>query len=141
MKILISNDDGMESPGIHTLAASLQKLGEVTVVAPHRERSTAGHSLTLHKPLRIVSVGDNKYATSGTPADCIYLGMREVMKSLPGIAGKPRKLAALANFSWQVARCLSQPAVTVNVCPAASGARAADGRLLFESLIEAYAHA
>ncbi|MBI1862047.1 MAG: 5'/3'-nucleotidase SurE [Deltaproteobacteria bacterium] len=85
MKILISNDDGMESHGIHSLAKNLKKLGEVTVVAPHRERSTAGHSLTLHKPLRITNLGDGKYATSGTPADCIYLGMREVMKSLPDV--------------------------------------------------------
>lgn len=85
MKILVSNDDGIDSPGIRALAQSLKKLGDVTVVAPHRERSTAGHSLTLHKPLRINNLGDNMYATSGTPADCIYLGMREVLKALPDI--------------------------------------------------------
>lgn len=85
MKILISNDDGFESPGITELAKELQKLGEVTVVAPHRERSTSGHSLTLHKPLRIIKVDDITYATTGTPADCIYLGMREVMKAKPDL--------------------------------------------------------
>lgn len=53
MKILISNDDGFDSPGIQALAHEASQIGEVVVVAPHRERSTAGHSLTLHKPLRI----------------------------------------------------------------------------------------
>jgi len=85
MKILISNDDGIESPGIQALAKSMAMLGEVTVVAPTRERSTSGHSLTLHKPLRIIPYQANQFATSGSPADCIYLGMREVMKTRPDI--------------------------------------------------------
>jgi 5'-nucleotidase len=85
MKILISNDDGVTSPGILALAEAAKSLGEVFVVAPHRERSTAGHSLTLHKPLRISKVGENIYATSGTPADCIYLGIREVLKGKPDL--------------------------------------------------------
>ena len=85
MKILISNDDGIESPGLHALAKHLATIGMVTVVAPHRERSTAGHSLTLHKPLRITSHGNHFYSTSGTPADCIYLGIREILKSSPDL--------------------------------------------------------
>lgn len=85
MRILISNDDGFDSPGILELAKAVSSLGEVTVVAPHRERSTAGHALTLHKPLRIAKIADNIYATSGTPADCIYLGMREVLKGEPDL--------------------------------------------------------
>lgn len=85
MRILISNDDGIDSPGIVALAKAMATIGEVTVVAPHRERSTAGHSLTLHKPLRIHKVGPNFYSTSGTPADCIYLGTRELMKPKPDL--------------------------------------------------------
>lgn len=85
MNILISNDDGIESPGIVLLAEALGKLGEVTVVAPHRERSTAGHSLTLHKPLRIQCRRPGFYATSGTPADCIYLGIREILGKAPDL--------------------------------------------------------
>ncbi len=85
MKILISNDDGIESPGIHALASALEAFGEVTVVAPHRERSTAGHSLTLHKPLRIFELAPGRYATTGTPADCIYLGIREILKVKPDL--------------------------------------------------------
>ena len=85
MKILISNDDGIESPGIRALAEAVKSFGEVYVVAPHRERSTAGHSLTLHKPLRIQSLGNNYFSTSGTPADCVYLGIREIVKGRPDV--------------------------------------------------------
>lgn len=85
MKILISNDDGVDAPGINALASEIQKIGDVTVVAPHRERSTAGHALTLHKPLRIKKLGEGRYSTSGTPADCVYLGMRQVLQSTPDL--------------------------------------------------------
>lgn len=85
MKILISNDDGIDSPGIKALAEAVKDLGEVFVVAPHRERSTAGHSLTLHKPLRIHELGNNYFSTSGTPADCVYLGIREIVKGRPDV--------------------------------------------------------
>ena len=85
MKILIANDDGIDSPGISALADAVKDLGQVVVVAPNRERSTSGHSLTLHKPLRIAELGPGRYATSGTPADCIYIGMREILKAKPDL--------------------------------------------------------
>lgn len=85
MKILISNDDGIDSPGIKALANAVKDLGDVFVVAPHRERSTAGHSLTLHKPLRIQSLGNQHFSTTGTPADCVYLGIREIVKGRPDV--------------------------------------------------------
>jgi len=85
MDILISNDDGIESPGILALAEGLSTLGKVVVVAPHRERSTAGHSLTLHKPLRINEVRSNYFAITGTPADCVYVATRRIMKKKPDI--------------------------------------------------------
>ncbi len=85
MRILISNDDGIESQGILRLAEMAKQLGEVTVVAPHRERSTSGHSLTLHKPLRIIEVRPGYYAATGTPADCIYLGIHQVLKQKPDL--------------------------------------------------------
>lgn len=85
LRILIANDDGITSPGIEALAQAVSDLGEVTVVAPNRERSTSGHSLTLHKPLRVAQVAPSRYSTSGTPADCIYLGMREVLKAKPDV--------------------------------------------------------
>lgn len=85
MKILISNDDGFDSPGIQLLAKAVEEIGEVYVVAPHRERSTAGHSLTLHKPLRIMEHGPRRFSTSGTPADCIYLGIHYLIKGKPDL--------------------------------------------------------
>ncbi len=85
MKILISNDDGIDAPGIKALAKVLASVGEVTVVAPHRERSTASHSLTLHKPLRVYEVGPNQYSVSGSPADCVYLGLRFIMRERPDL--------------------------------------------------------
>ena len=67
MSILIANDDGIASPGIQALAASLRALDdEVYVVAPDRERSAASHSLTLHRPLRIHERGENQFAIDGT---------------------------------------------------------------------------
>jgi 5'-nucleotidase len=85
MNILIANDDGIDSPGILKLAEALETVGNVTVVAPHRERSTSGHSLTLHKPLRCYEVKKNYYAISGSPADCVYMATRLLMKNKPDI--------------------------------------------------------
>lgn len=79
MKILISNDDGIYSPGIAALENALKENGDTTVVAPAQERSTAGHSLTLHKPLRIEEVNEGHFAINGTPADCIWLGIRKIL--------------------------------------------------------------
>jgi 5'-nucleotidase len=80
MRILISNDDGVHAPGIHALAKEFSRDCQVVVVAPERERSTTGHSLTLHKPLRLRRLEPNVYWVSGGPADCIYLGVNAVLK-------------------------------------------------------------
>ena len=81
--ILVTNDDGIHSPGLKTLAEALQETGEVYVVAPDRERSAAGHSLTLHKPLRAAEVASGWYAVSGTPTDCVTLGVMGMLKEKP----------------------------------------------------------
>lgn len=78
--ILVTNDDGILSPGIHALADSLKRLGKVTVVAPAQERSTTGHSLTLHKPIRLEQLRAGYYAINGTPADCVYLAVKRLFK-------------------------------------------------------------
>lgn len=85
MKILLSNDDGVEAFGLKILADVFEKWGDVTVVAPEKERSTTGHSLTLHKPLRLKPVKPGFFAVNGGPADCIYLGVHEVLKKKPAI--------------------------------------------------------
>ncbi|MFQ5827836.1 MAG: 5'/3'-nucleotidase SurE [Candidatus Methylomirabilia bacterium] len=79
--LLLTNDDGIFAPGLAALAEALADLGEVCVVAPDRERSTIGHALTLHRPLRADRVGERRYAVNGTPSDCVNLG---VLGLLPG---------------------------------------------------------
>ena len=75
MKILLSNDDGYRAEGIRHLAVALQGLAELTVVAPERNRSGAGHSLTLDVPLRVFQVEPNVYYVNGTPTGCVHLAI------------------------------------------------------------------
>ena len=81
--ILVTNDDGVRSDGIHALAAGLASLGEVTIVAPMAEASAIGHALTLRRPLRIEEVSPRVYSVDGTPTDCVNLAITTVLKSLP----------------------------------------------------------
>jgi 5'/3'-nucleotidase len=79
-RILVTNDDGVFSEGIERLAAALAAVGEVFTVAPDQERSAAGHSLTLHSPLRAKLVGENRWSVDGTPTDCVNWGVLHLMK-------------------------------------------------------------
>lgn len=83
MLILVTNDDGILSPGISVLAEHLQSLGDVRVVAPDRERSAAGHSLTLHAPLRAEQIRPGWFAVDGTPTDCVNLGIHGLIQQVP----------------------------------------------------------
>ena len=65
--------------------ARLKKLGDVTVVAPLEEKSTTGHSLTIHKPLRMIQMAPHVWGVSGSPADCVYLSMKELFKAKPDL--------------------------------------------------------
>ncbi|OUD12657.1 5'/3'-nucleotidase SurE [Thioflexithrix psekupsensis] len=83
MKILVSNDDGYLSPGLHCLVTMLKKRAEVTVVAPDRNRSGASNSLTLESPLR-ASTADNGFIyVDGTPTDCVHLALTGLLRELP----------------------------------------------------------
>ena len=75
MKILVSNDDGYLATGINVLADALEKVADVVVFAPDRNRSAASNSLTLSTPLRVKQVGDNRYSVNGTPSDCVHLAL------------------------------------------------------------------
>jgi 5'-nucleotidase len=78
--ILVSNDDGVHSPGLHHLVEALQEVGEVYAVAPDRERSAASHALTLHKPLRVEEIRKGVFSVNGTPTDCVNLGVLFLLK-------------------------------------------------------------
>lgn len=80
MRILLCNDDSVHARGILVLEKALRSLGDVRVVAPLEEKSTAGHSLTIHKPLRIMKMRENHYGVSGSPADCVHIGVSEIFK-------------------------------------------------------------
>ena len=81
--ILITNDDGVISPHLNAMADALEQLAEVLVVAPERQRSAASHAITLHKPLRLTEVRPRRFALSGTPVDCVYLGILKLCDRLP----------------------------------------------------------
>jgi 5'-nucleotidase len=81
--ILVTNDDGVYSPGIQMLAKRLRELDEVVIVAPDRERSAAGHSMTLHRPLLIEEVKESVYSVNGTPTDCVNIAVKGLLKEAP----------------------------------------------------------
>ncbi len=81
--ILVTNDDGVHAPGLAALAAALDELGEVYVVAPDREQSAVGHALTLHRPLRVTSAGERRFAVNGTPSDCVNLAILGLLPERP----------------------------------------------------------
>ncbi|WP_092994100.1 5'/3'-nucleotidase SurE [Thiohalomonas denitrificans] len=83
MKILVSNDDGYQAPGLRCLAESLKQLGDVTVVAPERDRSGASNSLTLERPLRAHRVAPDVIRVDGTPTDCVHLAVTGFLDEEP----------------------------------------------------------
>jgi len=85
MEILISNDDGIEAPGILVLADSMRGLGGVTIVAPDKNRSGASNSLTLDAPIRIKELADGVHRVSGTPTDCVHVALTGLLAEDPDI--------------------------------------------------------
>ena len=79
-RILITNDDGIYSEGLRTLADACRKVGEVTIVAPDREQSAASHALTLNRPLRLLEIRENEWIVDGTPTDCVNLAVLKLMR-------------------------------------------------------------
>jgi len=85
MRVLISNDDGVDAPGIRILAQRLAEVGEVTVVAPDRDRSGASNSLTLDQPIRALRMDNGYYRVAGTPTDCVHLALAGLLEHEPHI--------------------------------------------------------
>ena len=85
MRVLVSNDDGVDAPGIHVLAERLGAVGKVTVVAPDRDRSGASNSLTLDAPLRVLRMDNGFYRVAGTPTDCVHLALSGLLDHEPDI--------------------------------------------------------
>jgi 5'-nucleotidase len=89
MEILITNDDGIDSPGIAALAHALAPLGNIVVIAPDRQQSAVGHALTVSAPLRATPFQRDGerfgYAINGTPADCVKLGISTLLGKKPDL--------------------------------------------------------
>ena len=87
MKILLTNDDGINARGLTTLRESIKEIADVIVVAPETEQSAVGHAITLSDPLRVREVERNGefigYAVNGTPADCVKIAVRAILKDPP----------------------------------------------------------
>lgn len=80
MRILLTNDDGIDAPGLHALRQIASELSDdVWVVAPERNQSGAGHSLTLHEPLRMRELDPRAFAVTGTPTDCVIMAVRHIL--------------------------------------------------------------
>lgn len=84
-RILVTNDDGIYSEGIRLLARELAAFAEVVVVAPDREQSATGHSLTLSRPLRMQKLEDGWFAVDGTPTDCVNIAVTKVLDRMPDL--------------------------------------------------------
>jgi 5'-nucleotidase len=83
-RVLLTNDDGIDAPGLAILSEVAATLAsEVWVVAPEHDQSGTSHSISLHEPLRLSRVGERRFAVQGTPADCVVLALRHLMVETP----------------------------------------------------------
>ena len=83
MKILVTNDDGLDSEGLQVLASVLSRRHEVWIVAPNCNRSGVSHGITMSEPLRFRVFGEREYSCSGLPVDCSITGSQGIMPELP----------------------------------------------------------
>ncbi|MCL4458168.1 MAG: 5'/3'-nucleotidase SurE [Nitrospirae bacterium] len=83
--ILVTNDDGVHSPGIIALFKAMKEIGDAYIVAPDRERSAVGHALTLHRPLKAEELRENVYSINGTPTDCVALAIHRILPRKPDL--------------------------------------------------------
>ncbi len=130
--ILVCNDDGIDAKGIHALACALDGLGEIVIIAPEREQSAAGHSITMRDPVRAFGYGFDvpsgpvkAFAVTGTPADCIKLGCNRLLPRFPdlvvsGINSGPNTAVNIL-YSGTVSAAseaciLGIPAIAVSLC-------------------------
>jgi 5'-nucleotidase len=124
MHILVSNDDGVDAPGIRFLADALASLGRVTVVAPDRDRSGASNSLTLDMPIRAHCQEDGRWRVAGTPTDCVHLALLGLLDDEPDVVvsgiNNSANLGDDVIYSGTVAaamegRYLGHPAIAVSL--------------------------
>jgi 5'-nucleotidase len=141
MRILLSNDDGYLAPGLAQLAGSLEGLGEITVVAPERNRSGASNSLTLDLPLHLGKAANGYMFVSGTPTDCVHLAVTGLLEPQPDMVVSGINLGANMGddtiYSGTVAAAtegylLGVPAIAISLASFAGKHFATAGRVARE---------
>ena len=85
MRVLLSNDDGVDAQGLVCLQQVMATLGEVVVMAPDRDRSGSSHALTLDNPLRVKELAENTYSVAGTPTDCVHIALTGFLEQEPDL--------------------------------------------------------
>ncbi len=83
--ILVTNDDGVQAPGIVALFAAMQAIGQAVMIAPEQDASASSHSLTMKRPLRVRQLSPEAYAIDGTPTDCVTIGIKKVLPQKPDL--------------------------------------------------------
>jgi 5'-nucleotidase len=81
--ILVTNDDGVRSPGLKALLDAVKSLGDAYIIAPDRERSAVSHALTMHRPLKVEELAERVYTLNGTPTDCVAVGVNKILPAKP----------------------------------------------------------
>lgn len=131
LNIVLSNDDGVHAPGLRALADILKPFGNVTVVAPNRDRSGASHSLTLSRPLRVITTEEGFMSLDGTPTDCVHFAITGGIESFPDMVisgiNEGSNLGDDILYSGTVAaamegRSLGYPAIAISAALPSSGA-------------------
>jgi 5'-nucleotidase len=79
LKIVLTNDDGIDAPGIHTLSSCLETFSEITIVAPAEEQSGVGHRTTSRQPILVTALDKMRYRVNGTPADCARIALKHIV--------------------------------------------------------------
>lgn len=107
MLILLTNDDGIDAPGLAALARAASPLGDCWTVAPAVEQSAKSHALTMHEPLRVTERGPQRWSVTGTPADCVYLAVHHLLPRRPTLVlsgiNRGTNLATDVHYSGTVA--------------------------------------
>jgi 5'-nucleotidase len=83
--ILITNDDGIHSPGIEALKQAMAQLGRSVIIAPDRDNSAVSHSLTMNRPLRVIQLAEDNYTVNGTPTDCVAVALKKILPRQPDL--------------------------------------------------------
>jgi 5'-nucleotidase len=148
VRILLSNDDGIDSPGLVALAKAVSALGDVWVVAPDREQSATSHAISLDRPLRGIEVHPQWVAVNGTPTDCVYLAVNHLLGERPHLVlsgiNKGPNLGDDVHYSGTVAAALEAallgiPAAAISLCgrsPFEFAQAAAITRKIVERMLE-----